>query len=207
MHNTDSKSFVSEHIDDTLPKTAIYISASDVRCILKETKFGKSAGLDSLAAEHFVYSHNSVTVHLSLSFTCMLNHGYIPSDVMKTSIIPILKNRNGDTSDKNNYRPTAIVTAMSKLFELCLSRILDEYLCTNENQFGFKRKHATDLCIYTVKLVIKHYNYFSSPVFTCFLDASKAFDRVNHWTLFNKLLLKGVPTVLVRTLCFWYRSQ
>ena len=69
---------------------------------------------------------------------------------MKTSIIPILKNRNSDTSDKNNCRPIAIVTAMSNLFELCLSRILDEYLCTSENQFGFKRKHATDLCIYTV---------------------------------------------------------
>ena len=125
---------------------------------------GKSAGLDSLAAEHFVYSHSSITVHLSLLFTCMLSHGYIPSSFMKTSIIPILKNRNGDTSDKNNYRPIAIVTAMSKLFELCLSKILDEYLCTSENQFGFKKKHATDLCIYTVKSVIKYYNYYSSPV-------------------------------------------
>ena len=111
VHNTDSKSFVSEHIDNTLPKTAISISASDVglRCILKESKLGKSAGLDSLAAEHFVYSHDSVTVHLSLIFTCMLNHGYIPSDFMKTSIIPILKIRNGDTSDKNNYRPILLL--------------------------------------------------------------------------------------------------
>ena len=32
-----------------------------------------------------------------------------------------LKNRNGDAGDKNNYRPIANVTAMSKLFELCLS--------------------------------------------------------------------------------------
>ena len=28
------------------------------------------------------------------------------------------------------YRSIAIVTAMSKLFELCLSKILDEYVCT-----------------------------------------------------------------------------
>ena len=39
-----------------LPKTAISISAGDVRDILKEVKMGKSARLDSLAAEHFVYS-------------------------------------------------------------------------------------------------------------------------------------------------------
>ena len=35
-HNTDSKSFVSEHIDNTLLKTAISISVSDVRCFLKK---------------------------------------------------------------------------------------------------------------------------------------------------------------------------
>ena len=58
-----------------------------------------------------------------------------------------------------------------------------------------------------MKSVIKYYNYFYSLVFTCFIDASKAFDRVNHWTLFKKLLFKGVPTVLVRILYFWYRSQ
>ena len=174
---------------------------------LKEIKLGKSAGIDGLAAEHFVYSHSSISVHLALLFTCMLNHGHVPTAFMKTSIIPILKNRNGDSSDKNNYRPIAIVTAMSKLFELCLSKLLDTFLVTSDNQFGFKRKHATDLCIYTVKSVIKYYNYFSSPVYTCFLDASKAFDRVNHWTLFKKLLIKGVPVILVRILCIWYRCQ
>ena len=35
------------------------------------------------------------------------------------------------------------------------------------------------------------FNRSHSLVFTCFLDASKAFDTVNHWTLFKKLLLKG----------------
>ena len=34
--------------------------------------------------------------------------------------------------------------------------------------------------LYTVKSVIQYYNYYNSPVYTCFLDASKAFDRLNH---------------------------
>ena len=114
------------------------------------------------------------------------------------------KPRNGDSSDKNYYRPIAIVTVMSKLFELCSSKLLDIFLVTSDNQFGFKRKHATDFCMYTVKLVIKYYNYFSSPVYTCFLDASKTFDKVNHWTLFKKLLIRGVSVILVRILCIWY---
>ena len=39
---------------------------------------------------------------------------------MKSAIVPILKNRQGDTSDKNNYRPIAIVTAISKFFNYAL---------------------------------------------------------------------------------------
>ncbi len=39
------------------------------------------------------------------------------------------------------------------------------------------------------------------------MDASKAFDRVNHWTLFRKLLNRGIPIILVRLIAFWYRSQ
>ena len=65
--------------------------------------------------------------------------------------------------------------------------LMESYLVTRDNQFGFKKKHSTDLCIFSVKSVIKYYNLYKSPVYSCFLDASKAYDRVNHWTLFKKV--------------------
>ena len=117
---------------------------------------------------------------LSLLFSEFITHGYLPDMLMKTAIVPIIKNKTGDTSDKNTYRPIALVTAASKNFELCLSIILEDYLVTHDQQFGFKRKHSTDLCIFTVKSATKYYTQENSPVFNCFLDASKDFDKINH---------------------------
>ena len=66
---------------------------------------------------------------------------------MKIAVVPIIKNKTGYTSDKNNYRPISLVTAATKIFELCLSVILENYLFTHDQQFGFKSKHSTDFCI------------------------------------------------------------
>ena len=38
---------------------------------------------------------------------------------MKTAIVPIIKSKTDNSSDKNNYRPIALVTACSKIIELC----------------------------------------------------------------------------------------
>ena len=42
------------------------------------------------------------------------------------------------------------------------------------------------LLTYTLKSIIQYYKDHNSPVYSCFLDASKAFDRVNHWVMKNE---------------------
>ena len=69
---------------------------------------------------------------------------------MKTAIVPIIKNKTGD-SDKNNYRPTALVTTSSNIFELCILSIFESYICIHNHQFDFKKQHATDVYLYSKK--------------------------------------------------------
>ena len=64
--------------------------------------------------------------------------------------------------------------------------------------------HYTDMCICTVKSLIIYYTDHNTPVYTCLLYASKAFDRVNHWTLFAKIIDTHFPLLIVCILLFWY---
>ena len=46
-----------------------------------------------------------------------------------------------------------------------------------------------------------------SSMYVTMLDASKAFDRVNHSKLLCKLIDRGCPAFIVRILYYWYSTQ
>ena len=50
---------------------------------------------------------------------------------MKTAIVPIIKNKTGDTSDKYNNRRIALLTAASKIFKICMLELLEMYMIIN----------------------------------------------------------------------------
>ena len=179
----------------------------DVSEGFKSLKQGKAADLGNHTAEHFIYADKSLIVLLTLLINCMLIHGYAPSKFMETVLIPIVKDKKESVTDSDNYRPIALTTVFSKIFEIIVLNKYGHLLSTQSNQFGFKKGHSTEMCVFVLKSIIEYYTSLSSPVFICFLDASKAFDRIEHCKLFDKLLERKVPTIIVRFLCVWYSTQ
>ena len=132
---------------------------------------------------------------------------FIPEDCLIIDIVSILKCKNKDATNVGNYRPIAVATTISKLFEHFILFHIKPFLSTSDHQFGFKRGTGTDMCIFLLKQIISSYLQQGSPIFSVFLDASKAFDRVSHELLFKKLLLHDVPPCFIRLLRYWYRQQ
>ena len=132
-----------------------------------------------MSAEHFRYASNRLPVLLSLCLNAMVLHGHVPKSFSDTVLVPIIKDKKGDITDINNYRPIVITSVASKIFEKVILLRIKHYLCTNDNQFNYKPKHATDMCIFTLKSILDFYVASSSPVYLCYIDSSKAFDRVN----------------------------
>ena len=87
-------------------------------------------------------------------FSC---HSFLPDAMMITIIAPIIKNKAGDLSDNNNYRPIALTPTASQSFEsLILSMGFYFFLAICVNKFGFKKHHSTEMLTLKKKL-FRHY--------------------------------------------------
>ena len=141
-------------------------------------------------------------------FNSLFTHNYIPTGLLDTVIVPLIKDKKGDITDCDNYRPIALTCVLSKVLESLILFRCQCLLSTSSHQFGFKAKHGTDQCVYVLQEVIDfYYHNSSSPVYLCFMDASKAFDRVNHFCLLSKLLKRNIPVLIVRLLLTWFSTQ
>ena len=158
--------------------TVFLSNADSIRSLLYKLPLRKAAGSDGLSAEHLIHADPVVCSVINIFINLCLIHCHIPTACLDLVLTPIIKSRNGDVTSKNNYRPVAIATVLSKLFE---SKV-EHHLITSCNQFGFKSGHSTNICVFWLKQIACHYNECGSPVYTMYLDASKAFDRVRHST-------------------------
>ena len=128
----------------------------------------------------------------------MLVHGYNATDLLSSTIISIPKDARGDMSRRDNYRGIALCNCICKLFDIILMKKYSDVLCTSDQQFAFKANHSTTLCTGILIETASHFVNNNSCVYSCFLDASKAFDKVHYGKLFNLMLKRSVPSVIVR---------
>ena len=184
-----------------------YITVELVSHCLSQMKRNKAPGIDGIETEHLLYAHPIAVVQLCVLFNIMLKHSVVPELFCNGIIVPVIKDKHGDTSDLNNYRAITISPCISKLFEMCLLEQYSSILDSSPLQFGFKKKLGCSHAIYTLHCVSEYFTQHGSNVNICLLDLSKAFDRVDYAVLFQKLSSKGLPNNVVQLLFSWYRRS
>ena len=100
----------------------------------------------------------------------------------------------GDHSNPSNYRPTALISCLSKAFESVLKKKimhLSAHNLLSDCQYGFRKGWSTgDLLAFLTESWSSSFRDFSET-FLIGLDISKAFDRVWHNSLISKLSFYG----------------
>jgi len=205
--------FVSINSDDVQNKSSVpnsdvhykpFVVEEVDNAVFQRMKRGKAPGIDGVSLEHIVYAHPSVIVHLTHLFNMIIIHGHVPDDFGKGIVIPLVKDKAGDLSDPDNYRGITISPTISKVFEICLLDKCAHFIQSHDLQLGFKKSKSCSMAIFCVQHVVNYFVNNGSNVHVASLDASKAFDRVNHFTLFSKLIECNVPPCFINVIIDWY---
>lgn len=149
-------------------------------------------------------------MHLVAIINGMLRAMYFPARWKEADVVFILKpgKQNQLTS---NYRPISLLSCLGKVAERVVWKRLNDEVEENniiqDEQFGFRKKHATT---HQLNRVVEHIiGGFNKGMKTggVFLDVAKAFDRVWHTGLLFKLQRAKVSTALCRILASFLEGR
>ena len=183
------------------------ISVNDVTNCVKLLKANKTDGNEGLNSFHILQGTETLFAMIAHLSTSMLCHGYASPNICLSTIIPIVKNKKSSLNDSSNYRGIALSSIIAKIIDILIIQSHDKNLVTSDLQFGFKQKSSTAQCTFAVNEIVNYYVSNESNVYATFLDASKAFDRVQYECLFKILLERNFCATVARLLAFIYTKQ
>lgn len=153
-----------------------------------------SAGVDDVPCFVLKFVAKYISEPLAVVINDSFSSGTFPDRLKTSKVIPIHKK--GDKLQSTNYRPVAIPTAITKIFEKNLNKRLIDYLTQNniilDNQFGFVQGKSTSDAMYDSLNHIYEEIDRRNSVLGMFFDLSKAFDTVNYDILLRKMWAYGV---------------
>lgn len=182
--------------------STVVVSCEEVENKLALLDVNKGAGPDEIPPVVLRHCRRELAPILTHFFNVLLADGQFPVFLKSGYVVPIHKS--GPTNNVENYRPIVIQSTLAKIFEsLVLSRLsfaLKSIISPNQHGFIKGRSTSTNLLLFQNHVI----NSFSRlhQVDCLALDFSKAFDKVSHPHLLNKLEAMGVGGSLLQ----WLKS-
>ena len=187
----------------------IYIDESVVRTKLDRVRIDKAPGADSLPPRILVELKNEISTPLTLIMKSSLDSGVVPDDWKAANVTPIHKS--GSRSYASNYRPISLTSQVCKVFESIMRDAMVQHLESNDlitgAQHGFRKGGS---CLSNLLQFLDEVTRSIDEdecVDVIFLDFAKAFDKVPHGRLMEKLDKHGIGGKVWDWIREWLRDR
>ena len=145
-------------VDNVECNDDVVVTPGEVREAIFKLKDGKASGMDGVSAEHMKHASGKLCPLVAMCYTGLFVHGVLPESMLSVILVPVVKDKVGKLNSSDNYRPIALASVMSKVMETLILSRLERFILSADNQFGFKRKLGTDLCILALKEILDTFN-------------------------------------------------
>ena len=170
------------------------IRKQELDTAISELNRGKASGEDRIDNEHIVHSGPVFRKTIFSLINAVLLKSHIPKEMKIGIIISLYKGGKKRKDDPNSYRATTLTSSILKLFERLLYKriLLSINRPLNPLQGGFQKNMGCNMTSFVLQESIYYAKGNNSKLYTCFLDAQKAFDKVWHDGLLLKLHERGL---------------
>lgn len=169
-------------------------TAAEVKSIIMRLNNTKSMGVDNISVETVKKCADALSPLLSAIINKSFEEGIFPDILKIVKTIPIFKK--GSKLDANNFRPIALMSVISKIFEMAFKRRLLLFITENNllcnKQYGFRENSNTSAALFDIVSYIQMELEKKNKVAAIFLDLKKAFDSVDIEILVFKLKKLGI---------------
>ena len=91
----------------------MYVTMNEVLEVVKDLPNRKSSGVDCLNGESLKYADPLLCILLSICYTSMFKHSYMRQSMINSIIVPLVKTKCSNITDKNIYWPIALSSITS----------------------------------------------------------------------------------------------
>ena len=184
----------------------LIINEKGIEKLLLELDPAKASGPDGLSTRILKECAEIISKPLAIIFQASLKQEKIPDDWRQATITPLYKGGNKNRSIPENYRPVSLTSVSCKILEHIIhSHIinhLEHHNILTDTQHGFRKKRSCETqLLKTVNDLVKTLNE-KGQADAVLLDFSKAFDKVCHRKLIQKLRFYGVRNNILKWIDF-----
>ena len=187
----------------TIPK----FSLDDLNKGLQKMANCRCADEHGIVIEMIKHGSLELKWHILCCFNQYIEAGEFDSDWHQIvfSMLP----KTGDLKQVSNWRPTAILPILYKLFARMVYHRISPTLLSKQSrdQFGFTPGVRIDDALMIAECVSSYHIEFNIPVWFVSLDLRKAFDRVDYAALFQALRHCELPDGYIALLQQLYSTQ
>ena len=142
-------------------------------------------------------------IFLLTLFNTIFISGTYPASWAFSKLLMLFKK--GLPMDCGNYRGISIIDSLAKCYDYLLNNRLTSWYIPCREQAGAQSKRGCTELIVVLRLIIDRCMRRKEPLFICFIDFSKAYDRVPRNYLLNLLKSLGCGFVMLTALTslFW----
>ena len=154
----------------------------------------KAAGPDKISPKVLKQLAKSISPILTLIFRKSYDTGTVPRDWQKANVVPVYKK--GKKSMAGNYRPISLTCIVCKTMEhIIVSNIMapaSSYSILYKLQHGFRDKRSCETQLLEFQEDVLKNLKERKQTDVLIMDFSKAFDKVGHFRLLEKLKYYGI---------------